>query len=159
MTRLLVAALLVALWLGAALLAVVVVAPAAFAVLPTRALAGDMVGRVLPVVFGGAMAVPALVHLLAPVLRRSALAVGAGAVAVLSAAVALWIVDPRIAAIRAAAVVPVDQLTPGDPRRALFGVLHAVSVALLGLAMVSTAAMLIPIARAVRGHVATRPAP
>ena len=35
------AALLVALWLGAALLTVAVVTPGAFAVLPTRAMAGD----------------------------------------------------------------------------------------------------------------------
>jgi hypothetical protein len=43
-------------WLGAAVLAATVVAPAAFAVLPTRSLAGALVGRVLPVLFyGGAV--------------------------------------------------------------------------------------------------------
>ena len=42
---------LVWLWLGAALLFIAVVAPAAFAVLPSRALAGLVVGRVLPVLF------------------------------------------------------------------------------------------------------------
>ena len=38
-------------WLGAAVLVAAVVAPAAFAVLPTRTLAGALVGRVLPVLF------------------------------------------------------------------------------------------------------------
>ena len=38
------------LWLGAAILFAAVVAPALFAVLPSRALAGDVVARVLPVI-------------------------------------------------------------------------------------------------------------
>jgi len=42
---------LVAAWLGAAVLVAAVVAPAAFRVLPTRSLAGAVVGQVLPVIF------------------------------------------------------------------------------------------------------------
>jgi hypothetical protein len=57
-------------------------------------------------------------------------------------------VNPRIAALRAVAVVPIDQLVPGDPRRALFGLLHVVSVALLGAAMLAHAVLLISLARA-----------
>ena len=143
------AALLVAAWLGAALLTVAVVAPGAFAVLPTRALAGELVGRVLPVVFLGAIIVPLLAHMIEPSLRRSAAAVTASVAAALAAAVALWVVDPRIAALRSAAVMPIDQLSPTDPRRALFGVLHGVSVALLGLAMLALAALLVAIGREV----------
>ncbi|MBM3908831.1 MAG: DUF4149 domain-containing protein [Gemmatimonadetes bacterium] len=147
MTRTLAALVLAALWLGAALLAVTVVAPGAFAVLPTRALAGDMVGRVLPVLFAGAIAVPALVLLIAPAARRSGLARFSAVVSAAAAAAALWVVDPRIAALRAAAVVPIDQLAPADPRRAMFGVLHAGSVALLGLAMIAVAVLLLLLAR------------
>jgi len=44
-------------WLGAAALFAASVAPAAFAVLPSRSLAGDVVGRVLPVVFWSGMLV------------------------------------------------------------------------------------------------------
>ncbi len=155
MTRPFAAAVLVALWIGAALITVAVVAPGAFAVLPTRALAGDMVGRVLPVLFAGALVVPALALVIAPSLRRSALGVAAPVVAALAAAAALWLVNPRIAALRATAVIPIDQLAPSDPRRAMFGVLHAISVALLGLATIAMAALLVPLARATVEHAPT----
>jgi hypothetical protein len=55
--RLVLAASLLGAWIGAALLMAAAVAPAAFAVLPTRALAGALVGRVLPPVFGGGIVV------------------------------------------------------------------------------------------------------
>ena len=147
MTRPLASALLVALWLGAALLAVAVVAPGAFAVLPTRAMAGDMVGRVLPVVFAGAIVVPILVLAINPAARRAPLTVTACAASVLAALGALAVIDPQIAALRAAAIVPIDGLAPGDPRRTMFGVLHGVSVALLGLAMLAHAALLVALSR------------
>ena len=155
MTRPLAAALLVALWLGAALLTVTVVAPGAFAVLPTRAMAGDMVGRVLPVVFVGAIIVPALVLWIAPAARRSALAVAMSVLAVLASTVALAVVNPRIVALRMLVVIPIDQLAPGDPRRALFGLLHVVSVALLGAAMLALAVLLVALARATVPRVPT----
>lgn len=152
MTRSLAALLLGAMWLGGALLTVAVVAPGAFAVLPTRALAGEMVGRVLPVVFTGAIVVPALLMFLARELRASALAVTSAAASALAAAVALFVINPRIATLRAAIGGPVDQLTPSDPRRALFGVLHAGSVALLGLAMLAVAVLVLLLARAAAGR-------
>jgi len=46
---------LLAAWLGAAIFFSVVVAQAAFAVLPTRTLAGALVGRILPVLFFAGM--------------------------------------------------------------------------------------------------------
>ena len=154
MTRPLAGALLVALWLGAALLTVTVVAPGAFAVLPTRTIAGEMVGRVLPVGFGGVIVVPALVFWLVP---RCALlpALAASAFAVLSSVVALAVVNPRIAAVRVVAVVPIDQLSPGDPRRALFGLLHFISVALLGAAMLALGGLLVTLARTTVSRVRT----
>ena len=148
MTRPLAALILVALWLGAALLTVAVVAPGAFAVLPTRALAGEMVGRVLPVLFAGAILVPAAVLALVPSTRRSGVAVMASVAAAVAAGVALWVVNPRIAALCAAAVVPIDQLASSDPRRTMFGLWHGVSVALLGLAMLVLVALLVQLARA-----------
>ncbi len=142
-----IALIVVAIWLGAALLTVAVVAPGAFAVLPTRALAGEMVGRVLPVVFAGAVVVPIVAIWLAPDVRRSGVARVTASVAALAALVALALVNPRIAALRAAIVVPIDQLAPSDPRRMLFGVLHAGSVALLGLAMLALTVLLVLLAR------------
>jgi hypothetical protein len=151
-SRPLVAALLVTLWLGAALLTVAVVAPGAFAVLPTRALAGDVVGYVLPVVFAGAIVVPVLALVLDPSARRSMASVLGSACAILAAVTAFAVIDPRVAALRRAAVVPIDQLSPADPRRTMFGLLHASSVALLGVAMVGLVLLLVSRARAtVRG--------
>ena len=143
MSRSLWAALLVALWQGAAVLTIAVVAPGAFAVLPTRALAGEMVGYVLPVVFAGAIVVPVTALVVDPAARRSLLSVLAAAIAVIAAGLALAVVNPRIAALRVVAVVPIDQLNPTDPRRAMFGILHALSVALLGTAMLALGALLV----------------
>lgn len=147
--RQVVALVVAALWLGAALITVTVVAPGAFAVLPTRAMAGDMVGSVLPWVFRSAIVVHFAVPYIAPALRRRTVVMAATMVAAFASVSALLFVDPRIAAIRAAAVVPIDQLPPADPRRTLFGLLHGVSVALLGLAMLANAAMLASIAKSV----------
>jgi hypothetical protein len=74
---------------------------------------------------------------------------------VLSSVVALAVVNPRIAAVRVVAVVPIDQLSPGDPRRALFGLLHFISVALLGAAMLALGGLLVTLARATVSRVRT----
>src|SRR4029453_4191577 len=50
-SRAVVVTVLLSAWLGPPVLLAPVVAPAAFAVLPSRTLAGALVGRVLPVVF------------------------------------------------------------------------------------------------------------
>jgi len=56
--------IVLAVWIGAALLFTLVVAPAAFAVLPTRTLAGALVGRVLPVIFYAGVVAGVLVVIL-----------------------------------------------------------------------------------------------
>jgi Domain of unknown function (DUF4149) len=134
-------------WFGAALLLAAAVAPAAFAVLPSRALAGDLVGRVLPVVFWAAVAVAILVIAArdtamasTPFVSRT-WALGVPATIALAALANLWIVDPRIASLRAGG--PIDVLPVNDPRRILFGRLHLLSVALLGVAMLAVAALLV----------------
>ena len=62
-------------WLGAGLLFAAVVAPAAFRVLPSRALAGALAGAVLPVLFwtGAAVGVWGVLALRRPPARRWAL--------------------------------------------------------------------------------------
>ena len=52
---------LLVLWLGGAVLFAAAVAPALFAVLPTRTLAGAVVGRVLPVIFYSGMLIGVVV--------------------------------------------------------------------------------------------------
>ncbi len=136
-------------WLGAALLVVLTVAPAAFAVLPTRTLAGALVGRVLPVLFWSGMMIGLALGVLgwsAP--NRFARFVGAIALAG-ACATAEFVVTPRIARVRAQAGGAIDALDASDPRRRAFGRLHAVSVGLLGIAGVSAMLALYGIVREV----------
>ena len=145
MSRTIVISVLLSAWLGAAVLVATVVAPAAFAVLPTRTLAGALVGRVLPVLFIAGLVV-ALASLWldsgdrgrAIRVRRAMLVVAA-----VSCAAAQFVVAPRIERVRKEIDGPVEQLSPGDPRRIAFGRLHAASVAWLGLAMVAAVTTLI----------------
>ncbi|MFN8579815.1 MAG: DUF4149 domain-containing protein [Gemmatimonadaceae bacterium] len=132
-------------WLGAALITAATVAPAAFAVLPTRTLAGDLVGRVLPVLFltGAALALG-----LVAMGRRGPKAgrrVAIGAVWLAAMLGAQFVVTPRVRALRAG--MPIDQLSREDPRRVSFGRLHAVSVGLLGVGMLAALVVLISGAR------------
>jgi hypothetical protein len=130
-------------WLGAALLTAAVVAPAAFAVLPTRSLAGALVGRVLPPLFVAGFALNAVAAWLT---QRSggpyaAPRVWLAMLAALACAVAQFVIARRIELLRAAIGPNLDALAPGDPRRAAFGKLHGLSVASLGLAMLAAAAV------------------
>ena len=121
------------LWLGAALVVGAVVAPAAFAVLPTRTLAGALVGRVLPALFWSGAAVGLLVAMLGRdrgASRRRLL----GVAVTVACLVAQLVVAPRIARVRADVAEPIDRLSREDARRVAFGRLHMASVALLGVA-------------------------
>ena len=144
-----------AVWLGGALVFSAVVAPAAFAVLPTRTLAGDMVGRVLPVVFYAGMVAGGLVVVLdaldAEEWRWSTAAVSGGLV-VIACGVAQLIVGRQIDQVRSRITGPVDALPSGDALRVAFGRLHGMSVALLGIAMLAAATALVAVAR----HLARR---
>lgn len=129
-------------WLGAALLFVAVVAPAAFAALPTRTLAGALVGAVLPALFyagivlGAALAVPSVA------LQRTRIVtpgtVG-GLLIAISCAAAQFVVAPRIERARASIAGPIESVPSSDPRRVTFGRLHGASVAWLGVALVGAA--------------------
>ena len=145
MSRAGVVSILLSAWLGAAVLVTTVVAPAAFAVLPSRTLAGALVGRVLPVLFiaGLVVALASLSldsgdHGRAIRVRRAMLIVAA-----VSCAAAQFAVAPRIERVRKEIAGPVEQLSPDDPRRVAFGRLHAASVAWLGVAMVADVTTLI----------------
>lgn len=141
-------------WLGAALLFAAVVAPAAFAVLPSRALAGAVVGRVLPVLFWAGVLVGAVVAALS--LRGDGAArrwsVASGAAMMIACAAAQFVVAPRIARLRAAIGPSIEALAADDVRRAEFGRLHAVSVGWLGLAMLAAAAALVLASPALRAR-------
>lgn len=131
------AALILAAWLGAAVFMAAVVAPAAFAALPTRTLAGALVGRALPVLFVAGMIAGGA----AAFLRRESRAGLVLALAVAAAcAVAQFGVAPRIEALRRQLDVPLESLPRDDVRRAAFGRLHGLSVIWLGVGMLAAGA-------------------
>ena len=145
-TRSLTALLLLTHWLGAATIVAVSVAPAAFAVLPTRALAGALVGRVLPHIFvSGIFA--GLAVALSMWTDRGARYAAARAVAALvtvaACAVAQWIIAPRIERVRAAIGPSVEALATTDPLRMQFGRLHGLSVLMMGIGMIAALVALV----------------
>jgi hypothetical protein len=138
---------LLAAWLGAALVVSSVVAPAAFDVLPTRTLAGALVGRVLPALFWSGVVVGLLVlwlgwRLPAPMTRTAA-----AFVLVASCVVAQLVIAPRIERIRAEIGGPLEALDPGSPLRQAFGRLHGLSVACLGAGGIAALVMLVVLIR------------
>lgn len=144
--------LLIALWLGAAAFFSLVVARAAFAVLPTRMLAGALVGRALPVLFVAGLAVGAVLVLLEwRTARPHTGRLVAGGVMIVACAIAQFGVAPRIGRLRAAIGGSLEALAPGDPRRAAFGRLHAISVGWLGLAIVAACVAMFLVWRALDG--------
>ena len=142
--------ILLAAWLGAALVVSGAVAPAAFAVLPTRALAGALVGRVLPVLFYAGMIVGIAILVLEGTAGRGWVAPRAiaGLLTAAACAVAQFVVGARIDRIRQSVPGALDALAPDDPRRIAFGRLHAFSVGWLGVAILAALVALVLAARA-----------
>ena len=143
-----IAAMLLAAWLGAALYFSVTVTRAAFAVLPTRALAGALVGRTLPVLFDTGMLVGlwlVATALLAPRGGSRAAALGGVAIVVLTA-LARFVILARIDRLRLSMPAAIDTLSPSDPARRAFGQLHALSVGALGLSLLIGLAVLFALA-------------
>jgi hypothetical protein len=136
-------------WIGAAALVAAVVAPAAFSVLPSRTLAGALVGRVLPVLFWSGVFVGLASVALTWSLPHRTGRTAAALVVALACAVAQLVVSPRIERIRAALGGPIDALAAGDTRRIAFGRLHGVSVGLLGLAALAAVVAAILLVRTI----------
>jgi hypothetical protein len=150
-----VALVLLAAWLGAALLVAAVVAPAAFAVLPSRTLAGALVGRVLPMVFWSGMLVGVAAAALTWTLPGRIWRTGAALALVAACAAAQLVIAPRIERIRGQIGGTIDALDPSDPRRQAFGRLHGLSVMCMGVGGLVALLALILLARLI----STRTAP
>jgi uncharacterized membrane protein len=144
--RPLVAVILASLWIGAAVLLAASVAPAAFATIPSHAVAGALVGKVLsPLFLSGFIGAVVLTitgvqdatrgqhrrlsHLTAPVVWG------------LACGVSQFILAPRIHAIQVAIGGPVDALAADDGRRVAFGQLHATILGVYVLAIIAAAAI------------------
>ena len=154
--------ILLACWFGAALFFGAVVAPAAFGVLRSFGLAnaneiaGSIVTRSLSVINVAGFLI-ALLLLLSLLLWRNY----AGRVSFIIECVCLvviaigtgvghWVIAARMRALRAAMVVPIDQIAADDPRRIAFDALHGYSVNVLGLAMIAALVALVLMARNLR---------
>jgi Domain of unknown function (DUF4149) len=146
------------LWLGASILFAAVVAPALFTTLTNRTLAGDVVGRVLPVLLYGGI----LVSLLALTLEsgagyrllswRCATAALTGVASIVALGIG-W----RIDRLRAAIGGPVDALAANDPRRVDFGRLHGLSVAALGVGLLAAAVLAVSAAHRLSARALAQP--
>lgn len=142
-------------WLGAAAIVAAAVAPAAFAVLPSRALAGALVGRVLPALFWSGLVVGIGVAAATWSLPGRGGRLTAALVLAAACAGAQLVVAPRIAQLRERIGAGVDTLGPADPLRLAFGRLHAASVAGLGLGAAGALVALALLARTVTSRSAS----
>jgi hypothetical protein len=139
---------LLALWLGAMLFFSVFVAPAAFAVLPTRRMAGDVVSRTLGGLeyLGLALAALLVVVLLASRARRGKayfVELGLTLAMLVSTLVARFVVAARLHEIRLQFGDRLDALTATDPVRVSFSTLHQASVALTGFNMIAAFVLIV----------------
>jgi hypothetical protein len=147
LTPALVSIALLAAWLGAALVVAAVVAPAAFAVLPTRTLAGALVGRVLPVLFWSGLIIGLIVLWIGWRLPAPESRTASAFVLVAACIVAQLVIAPRIERVRAAMGGPLEALDPSSPLRQSFGRLHGLSVACLGVGGLAALVLLVLLVR------------
>lgn len=135
-----------ALWLGAAAFFSFAVAPALFATLPSRTMAGQVVGRTLPIVFYLGMAAGAVVVVLQTTGGRGGIRdvrALCGCLMVAACAVAQFIIGRRIDRLRDDIGGSIESLAVDDARRIAFGRLHGASVAWLGIAMLAAGVALV----------------
>jgi hypothetical protein len=137
--------LLLSLWLGSMIFFSFAVAPSAFAVLPSRELAGRMVTSTIgKVEMIGLVIGPLLILIQAAMWRgshsrKTIKIVKTLLMLVMIAAAALshfWI-SPAMVSLRASMGVPIDEVALNDPVRNSFNNLHQYSLALMSTAMLA----------------------
>ncbi len=145
--------LLIAVWLGAAVFFSIAVAPSAFAVLPARELAGNVVNRTLGILNSIGLTI-SLFLLTTAYIGRAALSrrarvleTAALAIVALTTFVGQWVIGARLSALRAAMGRPIDELAANDPLRVAFNSLHGYSVLVLLVGMIAAMVALLVIAR------------
>ena len=150
---------LLSLWLGAAVFFGVVVAPTAFTVLRSFAvpnaseIAGTIVTRALLVVSISGFLIGLLLLVTAFARRNTPGRLGflveliCLVIIVLATGLGHWLIAARMLALRAAMVLPIDQIAVDDPRRIAFNSLHGYSVKAFGLAMIAALLAVVLIAR------------
>ena len=149
---------LIALWLGAAVFFTAAVAQSAFAVLPSRELAGAMVNRTLAILNYGGIVV-GLILLASSIVKtekvnRLKLWIEQGLLLFLTAACAFgqFVIGARLHDIRRQIGRPIDEIGLDDPLRIAFGALHGYSVMVLAFAMLAALVVYFLIARRSRQY-------
>jgi len=153
---------LLACWFGAALFFGAVVAPAAFGVLRSFSLpnaneiAGGIVTRSLSAINIAGFLISLLLLLTLILWRNSSGRISFSVQCICLAVIAVatgvghWVIAARMRALRAAMVLPIDQIAADDARRLAFNSLHGYSVNALGLAMIAALVALVLMARGLR---------
>jgi Domain of unknown function (DUF4149) len=145
--------LLVAVWLGGAVFFSAAVAPSAFAVLPSRELAGALVARTLTILNVGGAVVGLLLLAGAFVGRKGtrlvALLVELLALAAMTGAafVGHFVIASRMAGLRAQMGKPIEEVAADDALRVAFNALHGQSVTAMSVAIAAAAVALFLVAR------------
>lgn len=136
--------LLLGLWLGAACFFSFAVAPGAFAVLPSRELAGSVVNRTLAIVNYSGIIVGLILlassYVSRQTIKRIKLWLEQGSLFLLTAACAFgqFVIAAKLSVLREQIGRPIDELTIDDPLRVAFNDLHGYSVTILLTAMIAT---------------------
>ncbi len=134
---------LIGLWLGAALFFSFAVAPGAFAVLPSRELAGSIVNRTLAAINLSGLVIGLILLVSSYAARtnvnRVKLWVEQGLLLLLTAACAFghFVIAARLHNLREQIGRPIDEIALDDPLRIAFNDLHGYSVTILSAAMLS----------------------
>lgn len=148
--------LLLGLWLGAACFFSFAVAPGAFAVLPSRELAGSVVNRTLAIVNYSGFIIGLILLASSYVSRRNVnrikLWLERGLLLLLTAACAFgqFVIAARLRDLRGQIGRPIDEIAIEDPLRVAFNDLHGFSVTILLTAMITAAATFFLIVRRAR---------
>jgi hypothetical protein len=141
--------LLIASWLGAAILFSVVVAPNVFRVLRAfdlpnaNEIAGTFITRTLSVVNMSGFILGLLLVIGAFAVKRSyrkrlfLLEIFMLMILSVVTGVGEWVIASKMRGLRAAMRLPIDQVAPSDPNRLAFAALHSYSVTALGIAIIA----------------------
>jgi len=152
--------LLLSVWLGSMIFFSFAVAPSAFAVLPSRELAGRMVTSTIGKVEMLGLAIGPLLILIQVASWRGGdssntiniLKTLLILVMIAAAALSHFWISPAMVSLRASMGVPIDEVPLNDPARLWFNNLHQYSVALMGTAMIAGLVVLFLTVRSLRSR-------
>lgn len=150
--------LLLALWLGAALFFSFAVAQSAFAVLPTRELAGNVVNRTLAIVNYSGVVIGLILlatsFISRETVKRGRLLVEQILLVLITAACAVgqFVIGARLHNLRQQIGRSIDEIAIDDPLRVAFNNLHVYSVIILMAAMIAALVTFFLLARRARNN-------